>query len=238
MKKRYVLLPVLILVLAMLTGCCLSHEWQDATCEAAKTCAKCGETEGEALGHTWQDATCETAKSCSTCGKTEGEPLGHTWQDATCETPKTCTTCAATEGEALGHDLTLQSVTTTVITSNCSTCGQTLTEDAPADISTLAIQLLAGNWKAVESYDGRESTPLEDGPVFEFSADGTMVSYLEENPGAGTVVYDEYNDWFSWNEFEVTVNDSTYDVRLYNDAPFTMVWWYRDAYLAFTCTRQ
>lgn len=29
----------------------LGHDWQAADCEAAKTCARCGATEGEALGH-------------------------------------------------------------------------------------------------------------------------------------------------------------------------------------------
>jgi len=30
-----------------------SHNWEDATCTAAKICDRCGETEGEALGHDW-----------------------------------------------------------------------------------------------------------------------------------------------------------------------------------------
>ncbi|MBR4462461.1 MAG: Ig-like domain-containing protein, partial [Erysipelotrichaceae bacterium] len=29
------------------------HEWTDATCTEAKTCSKCGETEGDPLGHDW-----------------------------------------------------------------------------------------------------------------------------------------------------------------------------------------
>ena len=27
----------------MISGCCVSHDWQGATCTAPKTCAKCGE---------------------------------------------------------------------------------------------------------------------------------------------------------------------------------------------------
>ena len=80
------------------------HEWTDATCVAPKTCATCGETEGEALGHTWADATCTVAKTCSVCGETEGEALGHAWVNATCTVAKTCSVCGETEGEALGHD--------------------------------------------------------------------------------------------------------------------------------------
>ena len=44
-------------VCCMLTGCNMSHEWQEATCTEAKTCSVCGETEGKALGHTWKEAT-------------------------------------------------------------------------------------------------------------------------------------------------------------------------------------
>lgn len=53
------------------------------------------------MGHAWVDATCDAAKTCSVCGETEGEALGHAWIDATYEAPKTCETCGATEGEAL-----------------------------------------------------------------------------------------------------------------------------------------
>lgn len=74
MKKVFCLL---LMVALLLSGCCLRHEWQAATCETPATCTKCQETEGEALGHSWQEATCETAKTCSVCAKQEGEALGH-----------------------------------------------------------------------------------------------------------------------------------------------------------------
>ena len=121
-----------------------NHDWVDATCEDAKFCTICGETEGEALGHDWADATCETAKTCNTCGATEGEAPGHNypndtdpctvcgkpnpavcehhWIDATCETPKTCELCAETEGEALGHDF---ADATCTAPKTCNTCGAT-----------------------------------------------------------------------------------------------------------------
>lgn len=41
-------------------GC--EHAFQEATCTQAKTCSKCGATEGEALGHTFQKATCQAPK--------------------------------------------------------------------------------------------------------------------------------------------------------------------------------
>lgn len=102
MKKLLCLILVLLCAVT-LTACC-RHTWNEATCETPKTCAECGETEGEPLGHTWQEAACETPKTCSACGLTEGEALGHTWQEATTEAPKTCAACAATEGERIITD--------------------------------------------------------------------------------------------------------------------------------------
>jgi len=102
MKKRFALPVVILLTMALLAGCCLSHEWQDATCETPRTCAKCEETEGEALGHEWVDATCETPKTCSVCSKTDGEALGHqmTWEPVKNNYEKMtgiCSVCAAGE---------------------------------------------------------------------------------------------------------------------------------------------
>ena len=130
----------LILCLFVLAGifrACASifheHEWQEATCTTARTCAKCGQTDGEPLGHQWVDATCQAPKTCSVCGATEGGradhiwlsatciepemcsvcgknrhwysvPLGHEWQEATCNMPQTCVRCGATEGTPQ-HDL-------------------------------------------------------------------------------------------------------------------------------------
>ena len=46
----------------------LGHDWNDATCEAPKTCGTCGATDGEALGHAWDNA-CDT--TCNNgCGET------------------------------------------------------------------------------------------------------------------------------------------------------------------------
>ena len=122
MKKKITILAILILCLFILTGCQCEHEWVDADCTTAKTCAKCGETEGEALGHSWVDVSCAAPRHCERCGETEGEALAHTWQDATCAAPKTCTVCGATEGEALPHtwvDANYQAPKT------CSVCGGT-----------------------------------------------------------------------------------------------------------------
>lgn len=60
-----------------LCGCCMFHDWQEASCTEAKNCLKCDEQQGESLGHDWLAATCSMPKTCSRCMITEGDPLGH-----------------------------------------------------------------------------------------------------------------------------------------------------------------
>lgn len=71
-----------------------SHSWKDATCTAAKTCSKCGVTEGKAAGHSWKKATCTAPKTCSKCGATEGKKADHSYQNGA------CTGCGAAEPAA------------------------------------------------------------------------------------------------------------------------------------------
>lgn len=73
--EQSITLVLAIAILLSLSGCCMSHTWDEATCVAPRTCTKCGETEGEALGHVWEAATYWEPKTCSVCGKTEGSPL-------------------------------------------------------------------------------------------------------------------------------------------------------------------
>ena len=101
MKKVILTICGAVLLAASLAGCCMKHEWAEATCTEPKKCVKCGETEGVANGHKWKAATCTTPKTCETCGKTEGEALGYTWVDRTMEKPKTCSVCGATEGSPI-----------------------------------------------------------------------------------------------------------------------------------------
>ena len=79
------------------------HDITPATCEAPRSCKKCGASEGQALGHTWT-GTCGSAQSCSRCGKQSGTSISHSWQSPTCEKPSTCSKCGATNGVALGHN--------------------------------------------------------------------------------------------------------------------------------------
>ena len=122
MKKTILSICTMGIVSILLTGCCLSHEWQEATCTTLQICVKCEKTEGEALGHEWQEATCTEPKTCSVCGETEGEALGHEWKEATWTEAKTCSVCGETEGKALGHKW--QEATCTEA-KTCSVCGET-----------------------------------------------------------------------------------------------------------------
>lgn len=104
MKKKITIIVSVMLAAMVMTGCCLKHEWEEATCKDPKTCVKCGKTEGESLDHEWEDATCTEPKTCELCGKQKGNALGHDWVEATCTEPKTCSVCGETEGEANGHE--------------------------------------------------------------------------------------------------------------------------------------
>lgn len=103
-KQRMLFGVSTLTICFMLTGCCISHDWKEATCTEPKTCAKCGEVEGEALGHTWTEATCAEPKTCSVCGETEGEPLEHTLTDANYQQAAVCEVCGETVGEPLQPD--------------------------------------------------------------------------------------------------------------------------------------
>lgn len=143
MKKVATLCLLCLLMAAVLclTGCgeC-EHQWQEANCEAAKTCTLCGVTEGAALGHSWKEADCETAKICTVCEKNEGEALGHIWQLPTCETAKTCSVCNATEGEALGHNLQEANYQAPA---SCNACGYTQGEPLPAAYASYPVEVIA-----------------------------------------------------------------------------------------------
>lgn len=145
--------PYFLLFCVLLCSCSLhDHEWQDATCTAAKTCSICGNTDGNPLGHQWEDATCTTPKTCSVCGETTGKPISHKWKRATCELPKTCSLCGAQEGEPLGHHYYSMTWYTTrrptcqvegERTNTCSRCDTPITEAVPV------INCLPGDWQTI-----------------------------------------------------------------------------------------
>ncbi len=164
MKKQLSLLALVLVFVLALSACGCKHEtWNEANCETPKTCAECGETEGEALGHVWMAATCETAKTCETCGKTDGEALGHAWVEATCETAKTCSTCSKTEGEVPGHTWV---EATTEAPKTCTTCAKTEGEKVITDarFTTAATRDVQGVWAMEIEASGEQAEEMMQMP--------------------------------------------------------------------------
>lgn len=192
MKRWISLLLSLLLVASLLAGCACEHEWKDANCDTAKTCAKCGQTEGAPNGHSWQAATCDGPKTCEVCGKTEGEALGHDWVDADCEQPRNCSRCHLTEGDALGHTWV---DATTELPKTCSTCAKTEGEKIQVDsrFTTDACKHLFGSWSGQVTLDGEKelgmTIPGEDLDflayvTYTFTNDGKLmmdISYEKES---------------------------------------------------------
>lgn len=104
MKRRLRFTVLCILCILLLTACQCKHDWVEADCTTAKTCARCKEVIGEPLGHAWIPATCTEAKYCSACGRTEGVPEEHNWVPATCTTKMYCEDCNTTSGTVADHD--------------------------------------------------------------------------------------------------------------------------------------
>ena len=85
----------------------LGHDWIDATCTEAKTCDRCGETEGTALGHDWEGEWSSNADNhwhaCTRCDAKDGEGAHNPGAPATETTPQTCTDCGYVITSATGH---------------------------------------------------------------------------------------------------------------------------------------
>ena len=147
--RKITYLLILTMCLVLFSGCCIKHDWQEATCEEPETCSKCGKTRGEELGHDWEKATCEKPKTCKRCGETKGKELGHDWIEATCESPKTCKRCDKTEGEPLEHEWTFATVNEP---KHCINCGKT--EGDPVSVEMISMDdITGGGWDYVCAYE-------------------------------------------------------------------------------------
>ena len=117
MKKALTLIAILCMAAMLFAGCGLlplpsepteppvtedpttptcEHNWVDATCTAAKTCSKCGATEGAPSGHTpGAEATCTEAQICTACNAELVAAKGHTAKadDGDVTTAVTCERC-------------------------------------------------------------------------------------------------------------------------------------------------
>ena len=77
--KKLVILTLILAMAVSMVACGCSHQWEEATCTAPKTCGKCGQTEGDAVGHTpgeWIVSAVDTAMltmtqdlPCDVCGE-------------------------------------------------------------------------------------------------------------------------------------------------------------------------
>ncbi len=98
MKKKiltYVLAAAMSV--SLLAGCGTKAE--PVVSESVEGNEETSESTEAECEHDWVEATCQEAKHCSKCGETEGKPLDHVWAEATFAAPKTCTLCGETEGE-------------------------------------------------------------------------------------------------------------------------------------------
>lgn len=96
LRSVSVILTLFLLSCLMLTGCVCSHEWQESTCLAPRTCTKCGETEGKLRAHKWGNTACNATEPCTVCGTLEGIVLTHEWR----EDGKVCIHCGLDERPA------------------------------------------------------------------------------------------------------------------------------------------
>lgn len=233
MNKKILALIAMVLVFALgLTACGCAHKtWNEADCLNPKTCADCGETEGEALGHTWKDATCDTPKTCSRCAATEGAPNGHSWLAATCDTAKTCQICGAVEGEALGHNWSEATCTTpatcqrchlpsgdplphtwvdatTETPKTCSECGTTEGEKINTDprFTTANTKDLYGEWISMYSLPGAATGMADFETPFEIALHMTL-----NNDGTATVTASLENAEEVAADLVVYMGDMLYD---------------------------
>lgn len=191
--KRILLLFVLVSVL--LTGCCLRHDWDEATCENPKTCSKCDETEGEALGHFWVDATCEEPEYCSRCGAVQGEALGH----------------VMTEWEE---------VSDSVMRKTCEVCGEE--QEQEIDRCILGTQKIVGRWylDAVKAKSDDSWSNIR-GKVdwVEFYENGEMEYCIGKETGVGSYEYEKFrkNDTYDSYYFYCTIGDGWVTCRYDTD---------------------
>ena len=76
--KKFVLLTLVLAMSLSMIGCGCNHQWQEATCQAPKTCTVCGETQGNPQDHTageekvvavdTENLTATLEVACADCG--------------------------------------------------------------------------------------------------------------------------------------------------------------------------
>lgn len=248
--KKFLLVILALTCLLSLAGCGCEHQWADAACEAPRTCAKCGKTEGAPNGHSWLAAACNTPKTCEICGKTEGDALGHDWKAATCEEGAKCLRCGFGGGEALGHNWL---DATTDAPQTCAVCGKTQGERIITDsrFTTAACQSLFGTWEGVCTMTGEMmgDATLPDMEIvlaITFHNDGTFTedARMADKEGYAMLLtdyyinalYAEFANQYGMSEAEADqamLEAYGMDVRTYSEALAAIFDW--DALLSAAC---
>lgn len=201
LTKRILTLELAFIYAFVLSGCCISHDWEDATCTKPKTCSECGKTEGDPLGHKWEKATCTKPKTCSRCEKKDGDPLGHKWLDATCTEPAHCAVCGLTEG-GLGHEAGVWQKEGTEYILYCKNCG--------AEMERSSEDPLAGNTvgKFVERYNALYYSIAVGKSNSEFKGAIKYLNTIESIPSDGVIdVGNGVNFELNVNRTPVSEND-------------------------------
>lgn len=234
MKKYFTSVLFIIISLVILSGCCIKHDWTEATCTEPKKCLNCGATEGEPLGHDWKDADCDHPKRCMRCEETYGEELGHKWVEATCENKKYCAVCGYEIGDYADHiwlDATCQRP------KKCVVCGLreggtlnhvwvSASYDSPRYCSTCGM------------FEGTELEPAFEKRGYEFNIekntvwDYTTIAYADESEVSGTAEIIDYRKYYSDRVHEGKEGYEWREVTVEYKLPkgAKVMWGYTDTY--------
>ncbi|MBQ9805460.1 MAG: trypsin-like peptidase domain-containing protein [Clostridia bacterium] len=181
MKKVFLAIVVLVLGLAVLSGCRSNcrHEWQIATCTSPQYCAICHVAVGDPLAHDWEDATCTEAKYCTLCNAKEGEPLDHEYKETTARE-------ASCEQEGL-------------LRYTCSRCSDSYDTAVPyPEYDATSVHELAKNSVGEVTTYTKSGSELALGSCFVYSADGKIVTNYH-------VIEDAYSAKITLNNTSYTV---------------------------------
>ena len=227
-KKNALLIISLVVVatviLIVLYPCILGHDWLDATCTVPKTCAKCGQTNGEALGHMWSEATCKSLSSCSSCGKTQGKLADHKWKEATCSEPKTCIVCAKTEGQATEH---FWSQATEIRPQICVSCGRMMPLPRPrtgevieGKNKSLSSTLLLKNESGLDAYIILKDTNYKI--AYSFYVRANEKKHIPIPSGEYYLYFSKGTEWFGPEYYFGKGTEPQSDFELMD---FNKYWW-------------
>ena len=194
---------------------CTSNATETAKCDGCDL-TDTREIADSALGHAWNDATCLLAKTCAVCGETDGDPLGHT-EEIIAAVAATCTEAGSTEGkkcsvcgevtvpqvtvEALGHSYDWRETKAPSCTAvgervgTCSACDDVTTEELPLAEHTRVEGVYEAPTCTDNGYKGRVvcevcGVTLEEGEIIPAAHKFELVAEVAPScEGAGSKTY-------------------------------------------------